>query len=65
MTSSAPLDLVLVNGRLVLPETGEIEATAGVADGRVAALVTGESTPAVARDAELLGAPGMGRYLAR
>jgi len=32
MTSSAPLDLVLVNGRLVLPETGEIEATAGVAD---------------------------------
>jgi dihydropyrimidinase len=45
VSGAAPLDLALINGRLILPETGEIEASVGVADGRVAALATGDSTP--------------------
>ncbi len=53
--TAAPLDLVLVGGRLVLPETGEMEATIGIADGRIAALVTGASTPAAREVIDLGG----------
>jgi dihydropyrimidinase len=42
------LDLVLVGGRVVLPETGEIEAAIGIGGGRIEAITTG-ATPA-ARD---------------
>jgi len=39
------LDLVVVGGRVVLPESGETEATIGIADGRIESVTTG-ATPA-------------------
>jgi dihydropyrimidinase len=53
--SAAPdLDLLLVNGRVVVPETGETRAAIGVAGGRVAALL-GEAARPPAREVIDLG----------
>jgi dihydropyrimidinase len=43
---SAPsLDLLVVNGRVIVPEVGEIHADVGIADGRIAALLDSERRP--------------------
>ncbi|MFQ5960608.1 MAG: dihydroorotase family protein [Candidatus Methylomirabilales bacterium] len=46
MEEERPLDLLLVNGKVIVPESGEIEAAVGVAGGRIVALVTGDTPPA-------------------
>lgn len=50
-----PLDLLLVNAKVVVPEAGEIEAAIGLADGRIAALVTGEVSPPAREVIDLRG----------
>jgi dihydropyrimidinase len=39
------MDLLVVNGRVIVPEVGEIHADVGIADGRIAALLDGERRP--------------------
>lgn len=51
----APLDLLLVNGRLVIPESGELGAAVGIAGGRIAALATGDPRPAAREVIDLEG----------
>lgn len=46
MTAGEPLDLLLVNGRVVVPETGEIRAAVAVSDGRIAGLLDPAERPA-------------------
>lgn len=40
------LDLLLVNGRVVIPAVGETDAAIGVADGRIVAMLAGDARPA-------------------
>ncbi len=49
------LDLLLVNGRLVIPETGEVEAAVGIADGRIVAILGGAALPEAAETIDLGG----------
>jgi len=51
--AAPPLDLLLVGGRLVIPE-GETRAAVGIADGRITAILSEESRP-VAREVLDLG----------
>ena len=44
--SEAPFDLAVVNGRLIVPEHGEVRATVAVRGGRVAALLDPGARPA-------------------
>lgn len=45
MSAGGPFDLVLRNGRLVVPERGETEGTVAIADGRIAAVLESGATP--------------------
>jgi dihydropyrimidinase len=45
VSAVAPLDLLLVNGRAVLSQTGETRAAVGVADGRITALLDPAARP--------------------
>jgi dihydropyrimidinase len=49
------LDLLLVNGRVVVPEFGEIQAGIGIAGGRIAALVAAHSQSAAREVIDLGG----------
>jgi dihydropyrimidinase len=49
------LDLLLTNGRVIVPEVGEMEAAVGVAGGRIVALFDGGSLPDAAETIDLGG----------
>lgn len=51
----SPLDLLLVNGRVIVPEAGELEAAIGIAEGRIAVLAAGELRPAAREVIDLAG----------
>jgi dihydroorotase-like cyclic amidohydrolase len=49
------LDLLLVNGRVISPEVGEMEAAIGIRGGRITALIQGPELPPAAETIDLAG----------
>lgn len=49
------LDLLLVNGRVVIPESGETDAAIAVAEGRIVALLAADARPAAREVIDLRG----------
>ncbi|MBI2879569.1 MAG: amidohydrolase family protein [Candidatus Rokubacteria bacterium] len=53
--SDPALDLLLVGGRVVIPESGEVRADLGIVDGTIAAILDGERRPAAREVIDLAG----------